>query len=56
MTRDLPAQDVRSLVISLAMTWSPASLTYTGATDDPDAGHQRHRDSLATAVHRALGP
>lgn len=56
VTPDLPPQDVHSMVISLAMTWSPASLTYTAAKDDRDADHQRRRDSLAAAVRHALTP
>jgi hypothetical protein len=31
------------MVFSLAMTWSPSSLTYTATTKDPDADHERRR-------------
>jgi AcrR family transcriptional regulator len=54
----LPAADVHSMVISMAMTWSPGSLTYTATTADPDADHDadhdRRRASLAAAVRRAF--
>ncbi|MEU8701386.1 TetR family transcriptional regulator [Streptomyces sp. NPDC048680] len=53
---DLPAADVHSMVISMAMTWSPGSLTYTATTADPDADHDRRRTSLAVAVRRAFRP
>jgi AcrR family transcriptional regulator len=51
---DLPAADVHSMVISMAMTWSPGSLTYTATTADPEADHDRRRSALATAVRRAF--
>jgi hypothetical protein len=38
------------------MTWSPNSLSYTATTKDPDADHERRRDSLAEAVRRAFRP
>ncbi len=44
------------MVISLAMTWSPGSLTYTATTADRAAEHERRRVSLATAVRRAFAP
>lgn len=56
VTRDLPAEDIHSMVIALAMTWSPASLTYAATTADPAADQQRHRDSLAATVRRAFVP
>ncbi|PRY32415.1 TetR family transcriptional regulator [Umezawaea tangerina] len=52
----LPPADVHSMVISLAMTWSPSSLTYTATTADAEADHDRRRASLAAAVRRAFGP
>jgi hypothetical protein len=52
----LPPADVLSMVISLAMTWSPSSLTYTATTKDPDADHERRRAGLAEAVRRAFRP
>ena len=53
---DLPPADVHSLVISMAMTWSPGSLTYTATTADPADDHDRRRTSLAAAVRRAFAP
>ncbi|MCT2588898.1 TetR/AcrR family transcriptional regulator [Streptomyces sp. N2-109] len=52
----LPPADVHSMVISLAMTWSPGSLTYTATAADPQADHDRRRTSLAAAAHRAFAP
>jgi AcrR family transcriptional regulator len=50
----LPPADVHSMVISLAMTWSPGSLTYTATATDHAADHERRRASLATTVRRAF--
>jgi hypothetical protein len=44
----LPA-DVHSMVISLAMTWSPGSLTYTATATDQAADHERRRASRCPA-------
>jgi AcrR family transcriptional regulator len=52
----LPAADIHSMVISLAMTWSPASLTCTATATDPLADQERRRKSLATAVRHAFTP
>jgi AcrR family transcriptional regulator len=52
----LPPADVHSMVISMAMTWSPGSLTYTATAADSHADHDRRRTSLATAVQRAFTP
>jgi AcrR family transcriptional regulator len=52
----LPPADVHSMVISLAMTWSPNSLTYTATTADPATDHNRRRASLAAAVRSAFTP
>lgn len=52
----LPAADVHSMVISMAMTWSPASITYTATAADPGADHDRRRTSLAAAVRGAFRP
>jgi len=54
--RSLPPADVHSMVISLAMTWSSNSLSYTATTNDPAADHERRRASLAEAVRRAFRP
>ncbi|WP_033346342.1 TetR family transcriptional regulator [Catenuloplanes japonicus] len=52
----LPPADVHSMVVSLAMTWSPASITYAATADDPGADHDRRRASLAEVVRRAFSP
>ena len=52
----LPPADVHAMVISLAMTWSPSSLTYAATSADPPADHDRRRSSLAAAVRRAFTP
>jgi hypothetical protein len=52
----LPPADVHSLVISMAMTWSPSSLTYTATAADRAIDHDRRRASLAAAVRRAFTP
>lgn len=52
----LPPVDVHSMVISLAMTWSPGSLTFAATPADRAAEHDRRRESLATAVRRAFEP
>jgi AcrR family transcriptional regulator len=51
---DIPAADIHAMVIAMAMTWSPSSLTYTATPADPAADHHRRRASLAAAVHGAL--
>jgi AcrR family transcriptional regulator len=51
-----PAADVHSMVIALAMTWAPSSLTYTATTEDAAADHERRRASLAAAVRGAFVP
>jgi AcrR family transcriptional regulator len=51
---DIPPADIHSMVIALAMTWSPTSLTYTATPDDPADDHHRRRTSLAEAVHDAF--
>jgi AcrR family transcriptional regulator len=50
----LDPADVHSMVISMAMTWSPASLTYTATGADLATDHDRRRDNLAMAVRRAF--
>ncbi|MGH3209794.1 MAG: TetR family transcriptional regulator [Trebonia sp.] len=54
--RALPPADVHAMVVSLAMTWSSGSLTYTAIPADNAADHDRRRTSLATAVRRAFAP
>ncbi|WP_433731593.1 TetR family transcriptional regulator [Actinoplanes sp. CA-051413] len=51
---DMTAADIHSMVIALAMTWSPSSLTYTATPADPAADHDRRRAGLAAAVHDAF--
>jgi AcrR family transcriptional regulator len=46
--------DLHAMVISLAMTWSPSSLTYAASPRDPSIDHERRRAGLAEAVHRAF--
>lgn len=47
-------QDVLSMVVGLAFSWSSASLTHAATHADPPADHGRRRDALATAVRRAF--
>jgi AcrR family transcriptional regulator len=51
---DVPAADIHSMVIGLAMTWSASSLTYTATPADPADDHHRRRASLAAAVRDAF--
>jgi AcrR family transcriptional regulator len=51
-----PPADVHSMVIAMAMSWSPSSLTYTATTADAAADHERRRTSLAAAVRSAFTP
>jgi AcrR family transcriptional regulator len=51
---DVPAADIHSMVIALAMTWAPSSLTYTATPADPADDHRRRRESLAAAVRDAF--
>jgi AcrR family transcriptional regulator len=51
---DIPADDVHALVIALALTWSPTSLTHAAAPADPAEDHDRRRASLRAAVHGAV--
>jgi AcrR family transcriptional regulator len=50
----LAPADLHALVVSLAMAWSPNSLTYTASTQDPSADHERRRAGLADTVRRAF--
>lgn len=50
----LPPEDVHSMVIAMAMAWSPGSATYAASPSDPQQDHDRRRASLATAVRRAF--
>jgi len=48
--------EVYSLVIALAGTWSPVSATLTAAAGDDEADHERRRAALRSVVARALVP
>lgn len=53
----LDPADVLSLVVAMAMTWSPASILIAADVDDPHDVHERRRAGLAAAVRRAFaGP
>lgn len=51
---DIPAEDIHSMVIALAMTWAPSSLTYTATPADPPEDHDRRRAALAAAARGAF--
>ncbi len=48
--------EVYSLVIALAGTWSPASGTYAASASEDRADHERRRAALRLVVERALSP
>lgn len=48
--------EVYSLVIALAGTWSPISATFAASPLDPPADHDRRRAALRQVVSRALVP
>ena len=52
----LAPEDVLAMVSMMALTWSPASLFHAAAPTDPEADHERRRQSLAEAVRRAFSP
>lgn len=54
LTSDIDAQDVHSMVIAMAMTWSAASITTTGTTSEGQQIHRRRRSGLREAVRRAF--
>jgi len=51
---DIAAADIHSMVIALAMTWAPSSLTYTATPADPPEDHERRRAALAAAARGAF--
>jgi len=51
---DIRPDEVYSLVIALAGTWSPISATFTAAPEDPPADHARRRAALHAVVNRSL--
>lgn len=54
LTSDINAQDIHSMVIAMAMTWSAASITTTGTTSEGQQIHRRRRSSLHEAARRAF--
>ncbi len=48
--------EVYSLVIALAGTWSPVSSTYTASAGEEPGEHERRRAALRLVVERALVP
>ncbi|AXL87126.1 TetR family transcriptional regulator [Streptomyces sp. CB09001] len=54
LNSDIDAQDVHSMVIAMAMTWSAASITTTGTASEGQQIHHRRRASLREAVRRAF--
>ena len=48
--------EVYSLVIALAGTWSPVSATFTASAAEDGAEHERRRAALRLVVRRALVP
>lgn len=52
----LAPSEVFSLVIALAMTWSPVNVTYAASADDPESEHARRHAVIRESVSQALGP
>ncbi|WP_369052700.1 TetR family transcriptional regulator [Kineococcus terrestris] len=52
----LDPADVLSLVVAMAMAWSPASVLVAAGADEPAAVHARRKAALAAAVRRAVAP
>lgn len=48
--------EVYSLVVAIAMTWSPVNVTYAASADDAESEHARRRAVIREAVSRALVP
>ena len=53
---DIPPDEVYALIVAIAGTWSPISVTYTASPDDDQADHERRREALRRIVARALVP
>ena len=53
---DIPPDEVYALIVAIAGTWSPSSVTYTASPDDDEADHERRRQVLRRIVARALVP
>jgi AcrR family transcriptional regulator len=52
----LAPSEAFSLVVAMAMTWSPVNVTYASSADDAESEHARRRAVLREAVSRALVP
>ena len=48
--------DLLALVVSLAVTWSPAGLVHAATPDEPPADHDRRRALLHESVQRLIAP
>ncbi|WKU05397.1 TetR/AcrR family transcriptional regulator [Micromonospora sp. HUAS LYJ1] len=48
--------DLFTLVLSMAFSWSAASIAYAATTDEPDETHERRRTLLAACVRDAISP
>lgn len=56
ITEEMAPEDVLALVIAMALTWSPVSLTFPGRPGERFAAAETRRKALAAAVARALRP
>ena len=50
----LAPSDVFSLVVAVAMTWSPVNVTYAATAEDAESEHVRRRAVIRNAVSQAL--
>jgi AcrR family transcriptional regulator len=48
--------DLFTLVLSMAFSWSAASVVYAATADEPDEDHDRRRTLLAACVRGAISP
>lgn len=48
--------DLFTLVLSMAFSWSAASIVYAASADEPEADHERRRRLLAACVRDATSP
>lgn len=53
---DLTPFEVQSMILSLSLTWSPASLTYTATADESREVHEHRRQTLIAAAERLFRP
>jgi AcrR family transcriptional regulator len=51
---NLDPGDVLSMVMAMALAWSPASLSYTATRSDPEADTDRRRHALMEMVRNAV--